>query len=363
MVQLPADRPRPSSPTFAASTRSFSISEGLLDGIRAVSKRLRVNQQTVFLSVLDLVLMKYSSSEDVVVGVPMAGRDQVETQNLVGYLINTLPVRLTALEGDRFEDVVKRVSNTMMGCIRHGALPLADIVQVSGVERIPNTNPLFQVMAQYLGQDDEAASEDMKLADIKCMPTSLVSVQQQAKMDLVVTFGGGTLVIEYMSELFDDATIDRLAASFETVLAHIVHSPDSLVSQVPIVSESDKAVVCSFASRGGTYNLSTSTAPLVHHAFEQAAARHPGKTCLVFEGEVMTYGEVNSRANQLASLLIGKGVGLGSVVGIMLHRSFELVISILAALKTGGAFFPASRRTLSCCVVLFFVSFCVCMCA
>eukprot|EP00890_Picochlorum_soloecismus_P000568 jgi/Picsp_1/1511/NSC_04989-R1_phenylalanine racemase len=199
----------------------------------------------------------------------------------------------------------------------------------------------YQMHFLYVSNDLSLSGQGKTLHDFK--------KHRQSQRD--TTFGwtlqdGEMLqgVLEYRSDKFSPKMPEYFLQQYIKLLTTVMSLSTSLsftpIQDFDILTEEEKQELNFFASRGGTYNRLNSTGPLVHHAFEQAAARHPDKVCLVFEGVDMTYGEVNSKANRLASLLISKGVGLGSVVGIMLHRSFELVISILAALKTGAGYLP-----------------------
>ncbi|KAL4548434.1 hypothetical protein Ndes2526B_g01008 [Nannochloris sp. 'desiccata'] len=150
MAQLPQDRPRPSKPTFLAGVARSSLPEGLLGKLESVARSLRVNMQAVLLAGLQAVLLRYTGQDDLVVGVPVAGRDRQETQSLVGYFINTLPVRCVAVEGASFADMVLEASTATLAALDHSLLPIEEVVAASGVSRVPNANPLFQVLFQYL---------------------------------------------------------------------------------------------------------------------------------------------------------------------------------------------------------------------
>ena len=161
MIQLPQDRPRPSKPTFAAGVTRLSLPDGLLPRLEGVARSLRVNAQAVLLAALQAVLLRYTGQDDLVVGVPVAGRDRQETHGLVGYFINTLPVRCLASEGASFADMVRGASTATLAALDHALLPLEEVIAVAGVARVPNANPLFQVLFQYLpegaGRGDVAA--------------------------------------------------------------------------------------------------------------------------------------------------------------------------------------------------------------
>ena len=145
LLQLPLDRPRHTQPTYEAGSVSLDLPPRLVQDVEALAAQLRVNTQAVLLAALQVVLLRYSGQEDVVVGVPVAGRDRPETQGLVGYFINTLPVRCRAVEGATFADVACSTSKAMLDALAHSALPLELVLAATGVARMPGVNPLFQV--------------------------------------------------------------------------------------------------------------------------------------------------------------------------------------------------------------------------
>jgi non-ribosomal peptide synthetase component F len=338
LLQLPFDYTRPVAPTYRAATFTSSLSADVLWRVGAVARRLGVNAQAVLLAAVQLVLMQYSRQDDLVVGVPLAGRDQAETQDLIGYFINTLPVRATSSEGDRFSDLARRASKSVVQGLENGFLPLARILQVAGVQRTPNVNPLFQVLFQYLPSDQNIAS-GLKLGSITAETVRSQGGQAQAKMDMIITLGdSGRLTIEYMAELFEDSTIARMSGSIVEALHQVLETPDKKLDQISLLTAADRELVMKFAAP--SICPENASAPLMHHAFEAVSKQHPDRPCLQFEGAVMSYGEVNAAANRMAHALIGLGLGYGKVVGIMLERSFDLVISILGALKSGAGYLP-----------------------
>ena len=340
LLQLPTDFARPQVPSFRAGTLSMSMPSNLLSQIESCARRLGINAQAILLAAVQLVLMQYSRQDDLVVGVPVAGRDQPSTQGLVGYFINTLPVRATIHDGVAFMELAKRASKAVVESLEHSFLPLARIVHAAGVERTPNVNPLFQVLFQYLPRDQNLGSE-LKLGSVAGRTVASRGGQAQAKMDMIITLSeSGRLIIEYMAELFSPSTVRRLMDNLILCLQHVTTAPNTKASDIHVLCDNDLTLLRSFATpelRAGTLSC-----PLIHHAFEGIAAAHPGRPCLQFGDAVMSYGEVNEAANRVANRLISLGVGLGSVVGIMLERSFELVISILGALKSGGEFVVAA---------------------
>jgi non-ribosomal peptide synthetase component F len=336
MVQLPQDRPRPSKPTFVSGVVHSTLSQGLISKLESVARLLRVNMQAVLLAGLQAVLLRYTGQDDLVIGVPVAGRDRQETHGLVGYFINTLPVRCVAVEDASFADMVREASAATLAALDHSLLPLEEVVAASGVARVPNANPLFQVAFQYM--PDGGGAGESRLGGLDVKPFEALGELAHAKMDLSLTLGGGHISADFMAEMFDVVTIQRLLNSFVTVLEQLVDSSVSPALAGNLLGPRDALEAARFSM--GDERPAYLSAPLVHDAFEKCAAASPASRCLCYEGEWLNYGEVSQRVSALAERLTSLGVSPGVVVGVMLDRSFELIISILAVFKAGGVYLP-----------------------
>ena len=336
MLQLPTDHSRPSAPTFEAARHRTSIPSELMAQASRVAHRLGVNTQAVYLAAVQLVLMRYSGQDDLVVGVPTAGRDQPETQGLIGYFINTIPVRAVFEEEDTFSSLVRRASSSVVDGLDNSIVPLERIVSLADVERSPNVNPLFQVLFQYLPSSD--LTSRFMLGSVTGDLYRGSSGPSNAKMDLFITLADGeALIIEYMTELFEMSTIARIGENIMCTIDKVLSGCDLALRDFQVLGPEDMKLARSYA----TPELKPEYLqyPMFHHAFEAMVGKYPDRECLEFEGSVMTYKEVNAAANKVAHALIERGMGMNCIVGIMLERSFDLVIAILAVLKSGGMLF------------------------
>jgi non-ribosomal peptide synthetase component F len=278
----------------------------------------------------------------------VAGRTRQEIQSLIGYMINTMPIRCLPAEDGSFADMISAAGKAMLAALDHSVLPLEDIVAVSGVPRIPNANPLFQVLFQFLPESTMGA--DFSLGNIIATPLPQQPEQSQAKMDLVILMAGDKVIFEFMSELYEADTIERLFGSWIGVLQHVLSSGgvDSKWNAVSLLRPEDKAVIKEVSR--GTARPEFMEAPLVHQQFELIAAAQPDRVCLVYEDEELSFKEVNERANKLAHELVSMGVEREVIVGVMVERSFDLIISMLAILKAGG----------KCSIVLYSILYLLC---
>ena len=335
MIQLPQDRARPARPTSVAGAIRTHLPPGLLPQLENLARSLRVNVQAVLLAGLQAVLFRYSGQDDIVVGVPVAGRDRQETHDLVGYFINTLPVRCLASIDATFADMVRGASLAMLEGLEHSLLPLEEMITASGVSRAPNVNPLFQVIFQYLPPG--AAGANLSLDSVKANPYTGARLSN-AKIDFSLLMGGENVLLEYMSELFDATTIQRLFGSFVGVLQQMVSNAEASALGGSLLNAQDAKEVAALSM--GVQRPEYLTAPFMHEAFETAAASFPNNRCVGYEGKWLSYAEVDARASETASQLAALGVAPGVVVGLMLDRSFELVVTILGVFKAGGCYLP-----------------------
>jgi non-ribosomal peptide synthetase component F len=321
---------------FIAGVARSALPEGLMGKLESVARSLRVNMQAVLLAALQAVLLRYTGQDDLVIGVPVAGRDRQETHGLVGYFINTLPVRCVAIEGASFADMVREASAATLAALDHALLPIEEVVAASGVARVSNANPLFQVLFQYLPEGTGRAT--FKIGSGNTGPFDKMAGLSHAKMDLTFTVGGENILAEYMAELYDAPTMERLLGSFVNILEQLVDDSRSPALSGSLLGPRDALEAARFSM--GPERPEYVTASFVHDAFDAMAIASPNQRCLCFEGEWLSYGEVSKRVCTGAARLASLGVGPGVVVGIMLDRSFELVISILSVLKAGGCYLP-----------------------
>ena len=340
VIQLPIYRSRPSNPTYECDELVFNLPLGLLEQVEALARRLRVNIQAVLLSAFQLALLFHSGDEEVVVGVPTAGRDQPETHGLIGYFINTLPVRCSVSDSCTFEDMIRATSESTIAALAHSILPLQEIVASSPVARVPGANPLFQCLFQYLDPTrDPGAIGKLVLGQMTGRKHNHVQLKTTAKADVTAVLLGSVLYLEYMTEIYDCQTIQRLYDTFKTALTCMVDNMHANVRSTSLLSldqSIDLAEKCMGEQRPEYFD-----ARLVHDAFAAMAVSCPDLECLVFQDQRLTYGEAYHRVRTMAEALVSvHGVGPGVVVGVMLDRSLDLVVSILAVLTAGGCYLP-----------------------
>ena len=334
-LDLPTDRPRPAVQRYRGSTLFFRLSSALTEALGALSRRAGVTRFMVLLAGFQLLLARYAGVEDVSVGSPIAGRTVVETEALIGFFINALTLR-TDLSGDpSFLGLLERVREVTLDAYAHQDVPFEQVVDALQPERSLNRAPLFQVM--FVLQNTP-----MPALALSELTLSLVPLESKtAKFDLSVSLaeddGGMQGVAEYDADLFDEATIGRMIEQFQAVLEGAMARPERRLSELSGLPEAQRRQLLE------GWNQTAAEFPrdrCLHQLFEQHAERAPEAEALTFEGERLSYGALNARANRLGRHLRDLGVVPESPVGVFARRSIELIVGVLAILKAGGIYMP-----------------------
>ncbi|MDH3276102.1 MAG: amino acid adenylation domain-containing protein [Gammaproteobacteria bacterium] len=336
ILELPTDYSRPAVQTFNGEGESLSLSQNLSTALVDLSKDRGVTLFTTMLSALGLLLQRYSGQDDLGVGVVITNRDREELHDLIGFFLNTLVMRLDLSGDPTFLELLERVKHTAREGYANQHLPFQKLVEEMQVERDASRTPLFQVSFKMF---DAQETGPRKIKDLELNPIPVTV--HTARFDLEVFFtecsNGIVLTIVYNTDLFEAATIMRMLAHYERLLAAIVAAPQARLSMLPMLTESERHQLID------KWNQTAAAYPrdkTVHELFEAQAAATPEAVAVVFEGQALTYGELNERANRLAHYLRARGVGAEVLVGLCVERSLEMVIGIFGILKSGGAYLP-----------------------
>ena len=340
LLQLPADRPRAAVQTFRGATQSFELSPSLSKALKVLSQREGVTLFMTLLAVFQTLLYRYSGQEDILVGTPIANRNQSEIESLIGFFVNTLVMRTDLGGNPSFRELLGRVREVAIDAYAHQDLPFEKLVEELQPERNLSHTPLFQVM--FVLQN--APMTSLELPGLTLRPLEIDS--GMAKFDLTLyvmeTERGLVGALEYNTDLFDAGTIHRMLGHFSTLLEGIVANPDRGISQLPILTESERlTLLVEFNQQQSKIpNPKSKIEQCIHQLFEARVELEPDAVAVVYENQQLTYRELNARANQLAHYLQKLGVGAEVMVGICVERSPEMVVGILGILKAGGAYIP-----------------------
>lgn len=333
---LPVDRPRPSHALRkGASWRqhlSLPLHRSLLELGRGHGATLFMTMQAAFA----VLIARWSGSHDVVVGTPVANRPRPQLAPLIGFFANTLALRLV-MDGDpTFVDVIGRAKTTALDAYERQYLPFDLLVEHLNPPRSISLAPVFQIMFSLQDIDEHAA---LNLPGIRAQ--AIVPDAIHAKFDLNLslfeTADGLTACWDYSCELFDEQTIASLGASFDSLLRGIVADPTRSIGQLPLLDAQGAAQVLAV---GNDIDRTYPDDTCLHNLVERQADRQPEAPAVVHEGGTLSYAELNRRANRLAHHLRGLGVGPEVAVAIVMERSPELLVGLLAILKSGGAYVP-----------------------
>jgi amino acid adenylation domain-containing protein len=334
-LQLPTDRPRPALQSFRGERQSIELSEELAQGLKALSRSEGVTLFMTLLAAFQTLLHRYTGQNDVVVGSPIAGRNRAEMKGLIGLFVNTVILRTNVSGNQTFQELLARVRDTALEAYTHQDLPFEKLVEELQPKRSLSHSPLFQVM--FVLQN--APSEALKFGGLSVSPVSVDS--ETAEFDLFLSMSESTQGIkaslEYNTDLFDAATIDRMLGHFRVLLKGIVDHPEVPIGTLLLLTEAERhQLVSEWNDTKTDYPKNKS----IHQLFEEQAERTPDATAAVFEDQKLSYRELNQQANQLGHYLIKLGVGPEALVGICVERSFKLVVAMLGILKAGGAYLP-----------------------
>ncbi|HEY0015276.1 MAG TPA: amino acid adenylation domain-containing protein [Longimicrobium sp.] len=335
LLELPTDRPRPAVQSYRGATERIALGADLAQALEAVARREGATLYMVLLAAFSVLLSKYAGTEDVVVGSPAAGRTSRDVEGLIGFFVNTLVMR-TGLGGDpSFRELLGRVREGTLGAFEHQEVPFERLVEELAPERSLGHAPLVQAMFTL----NEAAGFRGSLPGLEVADLDIDLAT--TKFDLALSLGAdgdglrGTLA--YATDLFDRATIRRMAAHLSRVLGQAAAEPGVRLSHLTLLDEAERAQVVDGWNR--TDAEYPSRRP-IHQLFQEQAARTPDAVAATSGDRSLTYGALNERANRLAHHLVRLGVGPETRVGLCVERGLEMVVSILAILKAGGAYVP-----------------------
>jgi amino acid adenylation domain-containing protein len=336
ILELVTDYPRPAFPANHGGTRSIVLGVELAAALSRLAREEGASKFMALLGAFSVLLYRYTGQREIFVGSPISRRTQQETERLIGLFLNTTVLR-TDLSGDpTFRELLRRVRDTALDAYEHQSVPFEKIVEELQPARDTSRTPLFQVM--FTLQDQAMAVRTLEGGlrvepfefDLDVSPFDLTLLMQENERGLEAT-------VEFKTELFSTASIDRMLGHFQVLLEGIVSSPGARTSELPLVSESER--------RQLLVGFNSSQMPLpggrcLHELFEEQAARDAERTAVKFGSRTLSYGELNERANELAHYLRSQGLSAEEMVGVLLERSPEMIVAILGILKAGGAYVP-----------------------
>jgi amino acid adenylation domain-containing protein len=334
VLDLPADRPRPAVPTFEGGSHSVTLPHAALDGVGRLAQDTGATSFMVFLSVLYVLLYRYTGEEELVVGTPVAGRSLPELDGIVGFFTNTLLLRGSLAGNPTFRQLLDRVRSACLAAFDHQEIPLEKLL----LERGPDGQPIATAPQVVLITEDPER-QSFQLPGTTSIPFGVT--RGATKFDLSLRAAeradGIRLGIEYRTDLFDAATIDRMLGHYSALLEAATAAPDIPVTELAIMSPAERRrVVVEWNDTAVEYGADDTLLDLL----EAQAARTPTAVAVEDELGSLTYADLRARADALSNWLCSEGVGPGSLVAVCLERSLDLVVALVGVLKAGAAYVP-----------------------
>lgn len=343
LIELPAETPlpydvqRPKTRENEGKHYPFIIDQQLQSAITNYAKENNVTTFMVLQASLTSVLFRLGSGVDIPIGTPIVGRNNQQLDDLIGFFVNTLVLRTDVSNNPTFHELVSRVKKTNVEAYDRQDIPFDKVVEIVNPERSASRHPLFQMMLILQNAPNPVVDIPQVDSDMK------VSGTGTAKFDLTFELweqpneaGALNGIIEYRTDLYKDNQIERMCQQWLTFLKHALETPDKSIGTIPFISTEERQFVLDYKKQANNESTDRSIVQI----FESQVDKYPHNIAVSYEGEQLTYQQLNERANQMARYLMDQGAGPEKLISIMLPRSISMMVSILAVLKTGSAYVP-----------------------
>jgi amino acid adenylation domain-containing protein len=336
-IELPADRPRPSVPTFAAHSCFRRLDRARVAALKQLGLASRVSVHMTLLAAFAALLSRYSRQSDVVIGSPFANREDRRLEDLIGFFINVIALRIRVRGDASFEELLAEVRQTSLAGYQHQDVPFERVVEALAPPRRLNMTPVFQVVFEY--QNGLEAPD--RLAGLEVEPFSLGDMRIRYDLELHAGERDGEIGLwwSYSRELFDLWRIEQMARHFERLLEAVVADPRQPINGISLLSGSERVELRNWGT-GPRPDAAPEVPQTMAGRFEAQAARTPDATAVVLRDCRLTYAALNSAANRTARELIAAGIGPEDVIGVALPRSIEMIVTLLGIAKAGAAYLP-----------------------
>ncbi|MCA2219577.1 non-ribosomal peptide synthetase, partial [Jidongwangia harbinensis] len=347
-LNLPLDRPRPAVASHRGDSVAFTVGADLHAGLVGLARQTGTTLFMVVQAALAALLTRLGAGTDIPIGTPIAGRTDDAVDDLVGFFVNTLVLRTDTSANPTFKELLARVRETDLAAYAHQDLPFERLVEVLNPARSLSRHPLFQVMLALQNTDHNTAID--VLNELPGLEASLQTREtDSARFDLSFSFAphtdghsasaGLSGVVEFSVDLFDRETVERLTVWLLRMLSAVVVSPERPVSRLDLVDPAERDLLLD-AWNGEPVGEAPVDGPSLVELFQRQVAADPVAPAVTFGGESLTYGELSARVDGLARWLRSRGVGAESRVAVLVPRSVELVVALLAVVRAGGAYVP-----------------------
>jgi amino acid adenylation domain-containing protein len=335
VLSMPVDFTRPSMQSFEGDSIGFKLDKELTSDLNKISKETGSTMYMTLLSGISILLSKYSGQEDLVIGSPISGRPHADLDKIIGVFVNTLAMRNRPEGSKSYKEFLMEVKENALRAYENQEYQFEELVEKLSIRRDISRNPLFDVMFTMQNMD----SSEIELKNLKFKEYK--NNNKIAKFDLtftaVETSEEVSMDINYCTKLFKKETVERIVEHFKNILKTVVRNTNIKLSEIEMISEEEKnKLLYDFNDTKADYPKDKT----IYELFEEQVEKTPNNVALVFENKYLTYKELNEKSNSLARVLKSKGIKSDSMVGLLVDRSLEMVIGIMAILKAGGAYLP-----------------------
>ncbi len=335
LLDLPTDYPRPTVQTYHGSEYTFSLPGELVERVQKLSRHAGATLFMTLLTAFAVLLARYSGQDDLVVGTPIANRTHMELEQLIGFFVNTLALRINLSEHPTFRAALAQVREMTLEAYAHQTIPFEKLVEELSPERHLAHSPLFQVLFSLQNTTRAPLTFSDLIAEELTKPST--TAQFDLTLMMAETQDGMIATFEYNTDLFRPERIERMADHFHTLLQHIVEAPDRSVAHLPLLSAEERQRILV------TWNQTDVHVPTqrcLHDLFDEQAQRTPHALAVSDEQKSLTYAALQQRSTQLAHYLVSLDLQPEQPVGILLDRTVGLLVALLGVLKAGGTYLP-----------------------
>lgn len=335
ILNMPSTYPRPPIKSYEGNTYNIIIPEKFTKKIIEFSKNRNVTPYMFLLTCYYILLYKYTGQETIIVGSPISGRTHKELENVLGMFVNTLPLKNSIISEEKFEDLLEKVKENLLKAYEYQDYPFDLLVNELNITRDNSRTPLFDTMFIY--QSDIFSTVEFNGENAKYYIPKSHTSKYDLSLETILNDKKLQLSFEYWTKLFDERFIKELSNHYINIISNVIEEGDITISNISIINKREKEkILYEFNDTRMEYNKDDTIIQL----FEEQVTKTPNNVAIVFEDSQITYKELNERANQLAHYLINNGIKDSSVIGIMLPRGIEVLVSMIGVLKTGASYIP-----------------------
>ncbi|WP_259418057.1 non-ribosomal peptide synthetase [Bacillus toyonensis] len=335
ILNMPTDYKRPHTQSVEGSLKSFEIDSELTKKLNRIAKENGVTMYMLLLAGYTTLLSRYTGQDDIVVGSPIAGRSHHDLKNIVGMFVNTLAMRNYPKEDKTFRNYLREVKENALMAYENQDYPLDELVEKLDLQRDMSRSALFDTM--FVLQNLDTSSEEIKGLSFETYDSELNIANFDLTLSAVETNNIIKFDLEYCTKLFKKETIAKISEHFVSILREIANNQEVCLGQIDMLSGEEKHILLNEFNETDMDYPKNKT---IYQLFEEQVERTPNKVAVEFEGQQVTYKELNEKSNQVARLLHDKGVHPEMIVGIMVERSLDMIVGIMGILKSGAAYLP-----------------------